>query len=235
MAYKSKRLKLCEEEESTDIPTVDKLYKIIQEMALKQQQMEEKMDEMQKWIDKKKKKLNIISWLNTQFKPSLVFENRVKSLIVTEDDINSLIEENFVITVINILKKNLKTEGPVMEPLACFAEKNTVFYIYKPITDANSSEVTQNQCEWFKMSVEEFVYMLRIIHSKILHGLCAWRDKNSDKISQSEKIGDAYNKAVIKLMGADFTQESTLTKIRAPLFNMIKGNLKNMIEYEFEF
>ena len=234
MAHKSKRQKMCEEEESTDIPSVEKLYTIIQEMAFKQQKMEEKMEEMQKWIDKKKKKLNVVNWLNVQFTPTELFEARAKSIVVIQEDITTLIEQNFHQAVINILKRNLKTpkEGVVREPIACFSEKASVFYIYKETKNESEQESTSH---WAKMTPEEFVYLLRFIHSKLLNALCNWRNFNAERIKYNDKFAELYNKTVIKLMGADFNQESTLSKIRTPLYTLLKGDLKNMIEYDFEF
>jgi hypothetical protein len=239
IAHKSKRLKICEEEESTDVPSVLQLYNIIQEMALKQQKMEEKMNEMQKWIDKKKKKLNVVHWLNMQFAPTSTFEIRVKSLAVIQEDITILIEQNFTQTVVNILKRNLSPpkDGIVKEPVACFSEKVSVFYIYKEHSEETGEELKGPKIEnkWSKMTQDEFTYLLRVIHSKLLNALCTWRDFNSERIKYNDKFAELYNKTVIKLMGADFAQEATLSKIRTPLYNYLKGDLKNMVEYDYEF
>jgi predicted nucleotidyltransferase len=242
IAHKSKRLKVCEEEETTNIPSTLQLYNIIQELAYKQQKMEEKMDEMQKWIDKKKKKLNVIHWLTTQFVPTTIFGSRIRSISVIQDDISVLVEYNFVQTVVNILKRNLEApkDGLVKEPIACFTEKNSVFYIYKEVIIKSKTEEEQpeekREKQWTKMEPEEFVYLLKIIHSKLLNALCAWRDVNSEKIKNSDKFAELYNKTVIKLMGVtDFNQEATLSKIRMPLYNHLKGDLKNMVEYDYEF
>jgi hypothetical protein len=246
MAHKSKRLKMCEEEETTNVPSVLQLYNIIEEMALKQQKMEEKMNEMQKWIDKKKKKLNVGHWLNTQFAPPATFEIRAKSIVVIQEDISVLIEQNFAQTVANILKRNLSPpkDGLVKEPLACFSEKVSVFYIYKEqiaetgktgegLSAAKEEQKSENK--WSKMTPDEFTYLLRVIHSRLLNALCTWRDLNSERIKYNDKFAELYNKTVIKLMGADFNQESTLSKIRTPLYNYLKGDLKNMVEYDYEF
>lgn len=243
MTHKSKRLKSCEEEETTNVPSTLQLYNIIQELAFKQQKMEEKMDEMQKWIDKKKKKLNVIHWLNTQFAPPSNFEPRTRSLVVIQEDITVLIENSFAQTVSNILKRNLNPpkDGLVKEPIVCFTEKSSVFYIYKPKQDQQKEQQKEQQQdqqkenEWTKMTPDEFVFILRVIHSKLLNALCRWRDINNERIKYNDKFADLYNKTVIKLMGADFNQESTLSKIRAPLYNYLKGDLKNMVEYDYEF
>ena len=57
--HTSTRQLVCDEEESTDIPTIRQLYFIIQEMAVKYNKLEKKMEEMQKAVPVKKKKLVI--------------------------------------------------------------------------------------------------------------------------------------------------------------------------------
>lgn len=239
VTYKSKRLKMCEEEETTNVPSVLQMYNIIQEMALKQQKMEEKMEEMQKWIDKKKKKLNVLHWLNTQFAPTSTFEVRARSVVVIQEDITVLIEQNFAQTVANILKRNLNPpkDGFIKEPIACFSEKASVFYIYNQHIAEKEADHEDQKVEnkWTKMTPDEFSYLLRVIHSKLLNALCTWRDLNNDRIKYNDKFAELYNKTVIKLMGADFNQEATLSKIRTPLYTYLKGDLKNMVEYDYEF
>jgi len=254
ITHKSKRLRICDEQESTDIPTISQLYIVIQEMALRQQKMEEKMEEMQKWIDRKKKKMDIIHWLNNQPQTkimSILFIDRIKSFTVCEDDIMIILEQNIIETIINILKKNLKPpedNGKIKEPIACFMEKSNVFYIYKSIsvvdpiylvdivdTNKKSDMSDKYMNNWIKMIPEDFVYMLKLIHSKLLNEICAWRDRNHDKIRYNDKMSEMYNKMVIKLMSMDFSQESTLAKIKIALYTFLKGDLKNMVEYDFEF
>ena len=54
---KSKREQQVDFEELGDTPTHYQLVKIVQELTLKMIKIEEKMTEMQKWVDKKKRKI----------------------------------------------------------------------------------------------------------------------------------------------------------------------------------
>ena len=96
--HKSKREKRCEKEESSDIPTTQQLYGIIQELALKYKILEEKMEGMQKWVDKKKKKLNVIQWLNTKTIPSIAYANWMEQLFAIEEHVEILIEQSMAQT-----------------------------------------------------------------------------------------------------------------------------------------
>ena len=78
--------------------------------------------------------------------------------------------------------------------------------------------------------------MLKRIHGKLVKALCEWHDKNVEKINRSDKMQILYNKTMIKLMGANFTQDSQiLSKIKNDLYHQIKTDIKNVIEYEFEY
>ena len=134
--------------------------------------------------------------------------------MVIQEDISVLIEQNFSQTVTNILKRNLNPpkDGLIKEPIVCFSEKASVFYIYKEHI-AEKEEDQKSENKWTKITPDEFTYLLRVIHSKLLNALCTWRDLNNDRIKYNDKFAELYNKTVIKLMGVDFNQEATLSKI----------------------
>ena len=151
--HKSKREKICEKEESSDIPTTEKLYEIIQELALKYKIMETKMENMQKWVDKKKKKLNVLQWLNTNVKPQQTYTEWIQSITATEEHVEILIEQNITQTVDALFNKKLQTSldenrSPSIQlaPIHCFIQKVNIFYIY----DDNTSE-------WRQMNSDELV------------------------------------------------------------------------------
>ena len=226
--HKSKREKICEKEESSDIPTTEKLYEIIQELALKYKIMETKMENMQKWVDKKKKKLNVLQWLNTNVKPQQTYTEWIQSIIATEEHVEILIEQNITQTVDALFNKNLQTlskNDTSYQPIHCFIQKVNIFYIY----DDNTSE-------WRQMNSDELVSLSKKIHSKILQAICEWYKKNIDNINQSDKMTILYNQTLVKLMSVNFTPDSVyLSKLKMSLHSSLKTDLTNIVEYEFEF
>ena len=248
MLYKTKREKRCEEEESI-IPCLKDVYIMMQEMAYKYKKMEERLDEMHKWIDKKKSKLNVISWLNINTNTNVLdlFNDWINKIVVSEEEMLYLSENNFVDTIISIFKKNFVPENTVV-PIVCFKEKANVFYIYS-VSVLNDDgydyddEVRQRQQQdtsitrksWIKMSSKDFMYLIRMLHSKLLKCLCKWKDKNEDTILKNTKMNELYNKLILKLLN-DWKSESSISKIRVSIFNLIKKELKELItDFEFEF
>jgi ribosomal protein L7/L12 len=224
--HQSKRVQQCQEEEETDIPSTKQLYSIIQELAMKCNRMEEKMDIMQKWVDQKKKKINVIEWLMTNRECDIIFTDWVKKIYVDEGDITSLMEKSFVETAINTLKNNIKKSEDESLPIACFAEKTNKLYIYDKCGDT---------FQWMKLTSDGFASIVRQIHAKYLKQMCEWRDANRSLMDGSDKVGDVYNKAMLKVMGFDFNKENNLSKIRAPLYTWLKVEIKEIFEYEFSF
>lgn len=221
--YSSKRDKKCNEEEITDIPNQLQLYKMVQELAIKNSILEDKMNEMQKWLDKKKKKINVTQWLSSHRVENIsAFSEWQKKLLVTSDHIELLIEENIVKTICQIIDENIRNSKEI--PIACFHEKTNIFYIY------NSDKT------WRRLTPQEFILFVQHIHKQIWREMSIWKEKNNDNLNKSEKMCDLYARTLIKLSGLNFEQDSSaMSKIRTHLYSHLKMELKNMIDYEFEF
>jgi hypothetical protein len=222
--HQTKRERKCREEETTDIPTLQQMYIILQEMVIKNQALEEKVNEMQKWVHKTKQTLNVIQWLNTNIKPIVSFEDWTQTDIqVSEEDIQLLFDQPLINTIQHIFRNSL--QQLLVAPIYCFSQKANVFYCF-----------AKESCQWMHLESAEFIMMLKRIHQKMVKALCDWSTKNADKINKSDKLQLQYNKTLLKLMNIHFTYDSSsVSKIKSELFHHIKKDLKNIIEYEYEF
>ena len=74
---KDRRIDKETEEINEEMPTQKQMYKMMLELALKYNKLEEKIELMSKWVDKTKKKINVLDWLNasSNLKPELIFDN----------------------------------------------------------------------------------------------------------------------------------------------------------------
>jgi hypothetical protein len=224
--FKTKREKKCEEEETSDTPSRQQLYDIIQELALKQTIMEKKMEEMQKWVEKKKRKMNIIAMLNGRTPPAFTFEEWKTKIFVGQEDIRSLMENNVIQVMQNIIQRNLTSKSGELFPITCFVQKANMFYI------CENNKPTAN---WTYLTQEILSGLLKCIHYKLLTEINAWREINADAIKYNDKMSEMYNKLVIKLMNIEFNQETTMTKIRTHMHGYLKIDLKNVFEQDYEF
>lgn len=226
--YKTKREREIEYEELGDMPNHVQLVKIVQELTFKLIKMEEKMEEMQKWVEKKKKKLNVILWLNSNIIPTVGFLEWINTLfVVTPEHFESLMENTLFHTIQEVFEYNLSKKDDFIYPIRCFVEKTGIFYIGEKNPDGTA--------QWKQIELSDMVLILKIFHNRMIRELTKWKLDNQYKFNDSSKISDIFNKAVIKLMNLTFTQDANLSRIKNGLYNYLKSDLKSMIEYDFEF
>lgn len=215
LKIKSKMEIQIEEEEQDDKPTYDQLVKIVQELSIKYIKMETKLDEMNQWIERKKKKIDIVAWLNTNVKSSVGFLEWINViLIVKPEHWIHLMESTIFQTYQLIFEENLRSNPGFECPLRCFNHKNNVFYICENTDD--------QQSVWREMELTDFIQLLKIIHNKLLNELTIWKKQNQRQFEDNSKISDKFNKSIIKLMGVSFKQDATMSQIRNTLFNYLK-------------
>lgn len=223
---KTKREHQIELEELGDTPDHLQLVKIVQELTFKIIKMEEKMEEMQKWVDKKKKKLNVIGWLNTNVVSTIGFKEWINTLFVVEPEhFEYLMENTLFQTIQQVFEYNLKKKDDFVYPICCFSEKAGVFYICEKNEDGIA--------EWSKLELSDTVLILKVFYRNMNKELTKWKLENQHKFDDA-KISDTFNKAVIKLMNLTFTQDANMTRIKNGLYNYLKTDLK-AVEYELEF
>ena len=136
---KSKKERNVEMEEHKDTPTVRKLYEIIMEMSIKYKKMEEKLEELSKYVDTKKKKINIIEWLNTTCKSSACapFELWMKKIKVERKHLESIFSHDYVYGALHILKDFNN------EHIRCYDQKDDTLFIFT--NEVVTNEVVTNE------------------------------------------------------------------------------------------
>ena len=208
------------------------MYKIIESLTIKYNKLEEKMEQLQKWVDKKKKKINIIEWLNENDKltPSYEFGSIIDQLNITQTAVDYLFTNSFYDTVNEILSNFYNSNNPENNviPLFAFNQKANLIYVF------NKNDTVENN-SWKELSKDQLVDFLDKIQTKISKCLKAWKNINEDKVRNDNKYSELYSKTIIKIMDVKFNNETTITRYKSMLYNKIKVDMKSLIEYEYEF
>lgn len=225
---KTKRELQIEEEELGDLPNYVQLVKIVQGLSIELIKMEEQMNEMKKWVDKKKKKLNVVSWLNTNVVPTNGYKEWVTTLLnVLPEHFEHLMENTLFQNIQQVFEYNLQKKTDFEYPLKCFSEKHGTLYICEKNEDGTPY--------WKQMEFPDTVLLYKTYYNRMMKELTKWKIDNQHKFDENPKMCDLFNKAVIKLMNLSFTQDATFARIKTGLYNYLKMDLKSSIEYEFEF
>ena len=213
-------------DEDEDIPSQRKMYKMLLELAYKFNKMEEKVDELHKWVIKKKKKINVIEWLNGHISPDSIYDHLIEKIIIhKEEDVQYLFHNTFADTINHIFSRSIYNSG--MEdkyPIIAFVQKSNLFYIYE-----------NEDAGWMELNREKLVKFLNRVHTKLYRVFLEWKKENKGNIEEDEKMSLLCDKTTCKMMDIDFSQESILSKIRSNMYARMKVDMKSYIEYEFEF
>ena len=213
-----------------DLPSPKKMYQMLLELGYKYSKLEEKMDEVNKFVIKKKKKINVLEWLNSNVTPSLVFEKLIEQIKIIDSDIDFLLENNFLETINLVLSRvlylegegDLESEGNLI-PLFAFVQKVNIFYAFI------------EGCGWTELPKDKLCLFLMRVQMKISKAFHEWKKQRATQIRDDESFAILCDKTLIKIMGNEFKQDSTFGKMRASIYNKMKTDMKAMIEYEFEF
>lgn len=222
-----------------EMPNHLELVKLIKMLTAKTMKMEEEMIEMKKWINKKKRQINVLQWLNINVKDvDCFFEDWSKELNIEQEDFIYLLENkelNISRTIQRIFENNItndwtndySTSGGSCIPIKCFTEKSNMFYVYLKNVDNDSGY-------WKQMETKDVIFLLKQIQTKLMTELIHWKSKNQHNIDENDTLSALFNKSILKLIDLNLTENTaTLGIIKKNLYNYIKTDFNSMIEYEF--
>jgi hypothetical protein len=211
-------------ENDEDVPSQKKMYQILLELGNKFNKLEEKVDELNEWVVKKKKKINVIDWLNTNITPEIKFDILIEKIIITQDDVKYLFDNSFADTLNQIFSRNIYNLSETEYQIFAFIQKYNVFYIYE-----------NEESGWMELNREKIIKFLNRVHMKLLKAFGEYKKTNVDKIREDESFSLLCDKTSVKMMNVDFRQESILGKIKGNMYSRMKTDMKALVEYEFEF
>lgn len=222
--------KLVIEPDNDELPSQRQMYNMIIELTLKYNKLEQKMEKMNKFVDKKIKKINIIDWLNSNKKPDYNFDNLINKINLTQDDINIIFDNNPIDTISILLSRELfdneiKNDAPIYATI----QKNNYIYIYNDI----DNNININRV-WGELTKDKLIKFMNKFQNKIIKVLADWKQINKNQIINSDQLSEQYNRSLMKIMAIDFKIDLTYNKIKSLFYNKLKVDMKAIIEYEFD-
>lgn len=212
------------EEDEDDILSQRKIYSILLELGIKFNKLEEKVDELNKWVVKKKKKINVIEWLNANITPEIKFDSLIEKIIIIQDDVKYLFENSFADTLNKIFSRNIYNLSENEYPIFAFVQKSNIFYIYEDETAG-----------WIELNREKLSKFLNRVHMKLLRVYGEYKKENAEKIRDDESFSILCDKTSLKIMNVDFREDLIFGKIKSNMYSRMKTDMKGLVEYEFEF
>ena len=218
LVHKIKSGKKVAEEAELEIPSPKVMYQMILQLAEKYHNLEEKTTEMNKWVVKKKKKMDVVVWLNDSVKPDYEFDEVVDRVIVCDADVEFMLDNNLHETIYRVLFRVL---SDAVVPIFAFNQKSGILYMYE-------------KEQWTELPADRLTRLLNICQRKISKALLDWKKKHKDEINASDAFATRYDKAVLRLMSVEFRADGQTNKAKNAIYSRLKTDAKTVIEYEFE-
>jgi hypothetical protein len=213
-----------ENENLEKTPSVYELYEIIKQLVNKNEILERKVEKLSAWVNNNKKKINVLDWMNEHQNLNITFDDWLNSLQITKEDMELVFNYNFAEGIRFIIQRIIPDMTDDKEiPIKAFDQKDGIIYIF-----------SGTESGWIIMSPEIFEKFFIRLTKGLLTQLKYWQDINRHRICDNG-FTEVYIDNVKKITGGDLTKEQQYTKVKKMLYNHVKINLKNVIQYDFEF
>lgn len=210
-----------------DVPSLRDMFTLILELTAKNSQLEQKVEELSKWAESKKKKLNVIDWLNEKYTKNIKYTEWLAGIKITRTHLESVFKSDMVIGCKEILenlltlhKTNENGTDDESQPIKAFDQKENILFIYN---DDN---------KWEILSTQMFANLMNMLSKNILTEFIKWQTENKHKMCEDD-FSYKYARNVQKIMGGNLTQEQIHMRVKKEIYNYLKMNLRNVVEYEF--
>lgn len=209
------------EEVEVEPPTPNVMYQMILQLAEKYHKLEEKTTEMNKWVVKKKKKMDVVVWLNESVKPDYDFDRLIDLVIIDDADVEFMLDNSLNETIYRVLFRVLIAADDQVVPVFAFNQKSGILYMYE-------------KEQWTELPAVRLTRLLNICQRKISKAMLDWKKNHKQEINASDAFATRYDKAVLRLMSVEFRAEGQLNKVKNAVYGRLKTDAKTVIEYEFE-
>jgi len=197
-----------------DIPPLRDMYIVLQKLVLENEKLHKKITELEKLTNKEKKRVSLVDWLDANKTPTIDFVDWVKNISVTQCDFHRILTVNIVNLIMDIIKNNLETKDI---PICSFDQKLKTIFIY-------------TQKSWRIVEKGEFYRFIDNIIRKLTSQLNQWMQRIELQLQTNEEKFHMYTKKIYSI-----DTEEVARRIHLRLYNHLKYNLRNIVEYEFTF
>lgn len=239
-----------EETTVSNIPSQRELYEIIITLNNKYDKLQSDYDMLKRYVYDKKRKIEIIDWLNQNSCLEIGFYELFLNIKLSEEDLNIVFEKDYINGIVEIIlkfidgKKNSLKNGEI--PLKAFVQKEGILYIYSCVDNVSGldndsieadvmdviGEIDGSKYCWKIMSSELIDKFIKVISVQLLVLFKQWHVKN-EQLMDTDKFNELYIKNLKCVMGGKFKDFEKNIKIRNYLYRNIRQNFKNIMVYEF--
>jgi hypothetical protein len=209
--------------------TIHNLFAMVIMLYNKYEKLESDYIELKKYVTITKNKINILDYLNENFKQDYMnmdaggtnITKFMDELVIGEDQLQKIFKYDYVDGIFNIIcdyiDKLYVKESLV--PIKCFNTKENVLYIF-------DGEL------WLIMDDNYLRKFIKSFDKKILTKFVEWK-KIAEKTIDPEIFGEIYIQNMKKVIGGNYEKKNPASMIKNRLYKHLKVDLKSIVSYDF--
>lgn len=205
----------------SDLPSQQEMWLALQTALVQIDTLKTKVETQERWIKRQRKKIPVIDWLNTNCKPDFTYEEWEQQIMLNQKDLQLIFDHDFVNGMYYIMQKHLDLAKESLLPIRAFEQKLNILFVYTGKT-------------WEMLDADKMSALIDKFHKKIHTLFVKWSDKKQKRMDFND-IDESYYKNITKVMGGSLSRIVSTKKISFKLYNHLKFNLRNIVQYEFTF
>ena len=206
--------------------TIHNLFAMVIMLYNKYEKLESEYTELKKYVTITKNKINILDYLNENFKHDFMnmdaggtnITKFIDELVIGEDQLQKIFKYDYVDGIFNIICDYINVKGSLV-PIKCFNTKENVLYIF-------DGEL------WLIMDDNYLRKFIKSFDKKILTKFVEWK-KIAEKTIDSEIFGEIYIQNMKKVIGGNYEKKNPASMIKNRLYKHLKVDLKSIVSYDF--
>jgi len=205
---------------------IHNLFAMVIMLYNKYEKLENEYTELKKYVNVTKNKINILDYLNENFKHDYMNMSNggtnitkfMDEIVIGEDQLQKIFKYDYVDGIFNIICDYINVKGSLV-PIKCFNTKENVLYIF-------DGEL------WLIMDDNYLRKFIKSFDKKILTRFVEWK-KIAEKTIDPEVFGEIYIQNMKKVIGGNFEKKNPAIMIKSRLYKHLKVDLKSIVSYDF--
>jgi hypothetical protein len=206
--------------------TIHNLFAMVIMLYNKYEKLENEYTELKKYVNVTKNKINILDYLNENFKHDFMnmdaggsnITKFMDEIVIGEDQLQKIFKYDYVDGIFNIICDYINVKGSLV-PIKCFNTKENILYIF-------DGEL------WLIMDDNYLRKFIKSFDKKILTKFVEWK-KIAEKTIDSEIFGEIYIQNMKKVIGGNYEKKNPIAMIKNRLYKHLKVDLKSIVYYDF--
>ena len=208
---------------------IHNLFAMVIMLYNKYEKLESDYTELKKYVTITKNKINILDYLNENFKHDYMnmctggntITKFMDELVIGQDQLEKIFKYDYVDGIFNIICDYidvLNAKGSLL-PIKCFNTKENILYIF------------DGQL-WLIMDDVYLRAFIKSFDKKILTRFVEWK-KSAEKTIDTEIFGEIYIQNMKKVIGGNYEKKNPAHMIKNKLYKHLKIDLQSIVRYDF--